>query len=115
MKRDFYAYYTAVQKQYNDMVKVLEKVNKEVEEGKCTNEQRDNFVNYFNTIKCNYDRLSYVRHLLSLPPTFIQNAQKKKIAKQMEKDFKAMGADQESVILENQEALDNINKELSDE
>jgi len=115
MKKDFYKYYTQVQKTYNDTLKVLEKVNKELEEGKCTQEQRDNFEMYFNNIRVNYERLSYVRHLLTLPPKFIRKFEEKKILKEQEKmleEFKKNMADQESVVQENKDNLEKMEKEL---
>jgi len=115
MKKDFYKYYTKVQLQYNETLKILEKINKELEEGLCTQEQRDNFERYFNNIQTNYERLSYVRHLLTLPPKFIQKLQEKKIIKEQERlmnEFKKNLADQESVISENQENIDLMNSEL---
>ena len=111
MIRDFKNYFVTVQKQYNDLLKILEKVNKELEEGLCTNEQRDNFVKYYEAVKTNYDRLSYVKYLLELPPKFIQNIQKKRLIKKYEKQMEEYiknKADADSVKAENEENIENM-------
>ena len=117
MKRDFYEYFVAIQKNYNEMLKVLEEVNKELEEGKCTWEQRENFSNYFNAIKANYERLSYVKYLLQLPPKFIQKIQHKRLLKEQDELLKKLiedHADAESVLEESDENLQNM-KDLLEE
>jgi hypothetical protein len=122
MKKDYKKYFVSVQKQYNEMNKILERVNKELTEGKCTQEDRDKFEVYFMIIKNNYDRLSYVNYLLNLPPKFIQDfynkkalKQQQKTLKELEEQFKEQNADQEAIVKENQEALDNIEKTLEKE
>ena len=117
MRRDFEKYFTQLQLQYNSLQKVAEKVNKEIEEGKVTEEQRTNFINYFNTIKTNYDRISYARYLLRLPPVWIQKLSSKIETARMKKElakYEKEKSDQSSVLEENKEALDNINKELEE-
>ena len=115
MRRDFEKYFTQLQLQYNNLQKVAEKVNKEIEEGKVTEEQRTNFINYFNTIKTNYDRISYARYLLRLPPVWIQKLSSKietaRMKKELEK-YQEEHADQKSVLAENEEALKNLNEGL---
>ena len=112
MRRDFNKYFVQVQKNYNEMNKILEKVNKELSEGKCTNEQRDQLVIYFNQIEVNYDRLSYVKHLLSLPPKPIQWLHNKRL-ELIQRNFEKKFADANSVVDENNLALENI-KAISD-
>lgn len=117
MKKDFNEYFISVQKNYNETLKVLEQVNKELEAGMCTQEQRDNFAQYFDSIRVNYERLNYVRYLLHKPPKFIQKIQEKKLIKEQEKFLKQMmdaKADAESVIAENDENLQNM-KDLLEE
>lgn len=117
MRKDFEEYFTKVQLDYNRMLKQLEQVNKEIGEGLVSEEQRSNFENYFNMIKANYDRLSYARYLLRLPPKFIQKIQQKNLNSKMMKEFKKYeneNADKESVMKENKEALDNIDKGIEE-
>lgn len=115
MKRDVLDYFIAQQKQYNDMLKVLEQVNKEIEEGKVSDEQRVAFEQYFSTVKCNYDRIAYIVHLMKLPPKWIQNLKKSKLLKEQEEFIKKLEkATQADVELENKEALDNMNTLLDD-
>lgn len=118
MLKHFRKFYVSQQKQYNELLKIVEKVNKELEEGKCTQEQRDALQTYFDTVKTNYDRLSYVKHLLLLPPDFVQklqlNKSKREYEKQQRELAKQNNADQESVLAENQENIDKMNEILDE-
>lgn len=116
MKKDVYNYFIEMQKQYNNMNKLLEKVNKEIQEGHVSNEQRENFETYFNNIKGNYERVAYIVHLLKQPPKFIQYFKNKKLIhdqKVFEKKMKEDKATLEDVVDENKTALENINEELN--
>lgn len=115
MKRDFERYFVEVQKDYNRMLKALEKVNEEISKGQVSDEQRQLFEQWFNQVKVNYDRVSYMRYLLHLPPKFIQKIQQRNVNSKMMKELKKYqeeNADKDSVLNENKEALDNIDKEL---
>lgn len=113
MKKHVQEYYIVMQKQYNEMLKVLDKVNAEIKEGKVSNEQREAFENYFGAVKCNYDRVAYIYHLLCLPPNFIQKMKEKKIQKQQEEFLKKLeNATLEDVKNENDACLEKINEEL---
>lgn len=117
MIKDFKNYLVSVQKQYTEMTKLLEKVNKELEEGNCTWEQRENFATYYNNVKANYDRLMYVKYLLTKPPKFIQKLQQRKLAKEQDaflKKMRELHADEESIVEENSENLQAM-KDLLDE
>lgn len=108
MIRDFKDYLVKVQKSMTEMDKILEQVNKELEEGKCTWEQREQFEKYYMTVKANYDRLTYVKYLLEKPPRFIQKILEKKLMIEQERFLKRMAelkADEFSVEKENK---DNI-------
>ena len=115
MKRDFERYFVEVQKDYNRMLKTLEKVNEEISKGQVSDEQRRSFEQWFNQVKVNYDRVSYMRYLLHLPPKFIQKLQQRNVNSKMMKELKKYqeeNADKDSVLKENKEALDSIDKEL---
>ena len=115
MKRDFERYFVEVQKDYNRMLKTLEKVNEEISKGQVSDEQRRSFEQWFNQVKVNYDRVSYMRYLLHLPPKFIQKLQQRNINSKMMKELKKYqeeNADKDSVLKENKEALDSIDKEF---
>lgn len=117
MRKDFERYFVDVQKDYNNMLKQLEQVNKEISEGLVSEEQRMNFETYFMTIKNNYDRISYMRYLLRLPPKFIQKLQQKSLNNKMMKELKKYqdeNADKESVNKEDKEALENIEKGIEE-
>ena len=116
MIKDVHEYMISMQKQMNEMNTMLEKVNKELEAGHCTWEQRENFQTYYNNVKANYDRLMYIEHLLKKPPKFIQKIQQKKLAKEQEAFLKKMAelhADEESVIAENEENMHRCRLYLS--
>lgn len=117
MRRDFERYFTSVQLDYNKMLKQLEQVNKEISEGLVDEEQRANFELYFNRIKSNYDRLSYARYLLRLPPKFIQKIQQKSLNSKMMRELKRYEedkADSKSIDAENKEALENIDRGIEE-
>ena len=121
MIRDFKDYLVKVQKSMTEMDKILEQVNKELEEGKCTWEQREQFEKYYMTVKANYDRLTYVKYLLEKPPRFIQKLLEKKLMIEQERFLKRMAelkADEFSVEKENKEniqAMQDLLDEVSSE
>ena len=47
MKKDVQQYFIVQQKQYNEMLKLADKVNEEISQGLVSNEQRENFERYF--------------------------------------------------------------------
>ena len=94
------------------MEKAVKEANELIRDGKMASEQAMQIQNYMNIINNNYQRVLYCRYLVNLPPKFIQKIQKKKLEKQM-KALIEKQADEQSVIEENQEALDSI-KEVAD-
>ena len=48
MKKDVQQYFIVQQKQYNEMLKLADKVNEEISQGLVSNEQRENFERYFD-------------------------------------------------------------------
>lgn len=111
MKKDVQAYFIQMQKQYNELNKMLDKVNKEIEQGLVTEEQKANFENYYMAVKANYDRVAYLMHLLYQPPKFIQKLRNKKALKEQEKamkEFEKNKATLEDVAEENEETLAKI-------
>ena len=116
MIKDVQRYFIDMQKQMNEANKALEQVNKEIEAGLVSNEQRDSFTNWYWTVKNKYDRLAYIMYLLHKPPVFIQKLREKKLLKEQEK-FSAeleKNATKEAVEEENKECLDNITELLKD-
>ena len=117
MKRDFEKYFTQLQLQYNRLQKDLEKINKEIADGLVTDEQKNNFMNYFTAVKTNYDRLAYARYLYRLPHPIIQKLQSKYETYLMKKELKKYErehADQKSVLAENEEYLKKIDEGLEE-
>lgn len=115
MIKDVQQYFISMQKQMNAADKALEKVNKEVEAGLVSAQQKDNFTTWYHNIKTNYDRLAYIIYLLHLPPKFIQKIKARKLLKEQEKFFKKIEtATREAVEKENTESLDNMTKLIDD-
>lgn len=116
MIKDVQRYFVDMQKQMNEANKALEQVNKEIEAGLVSNEQRDSFTNWYWTVKNNYDRLAYIMYLLHKPPIFIQKLREKKLLKEQEKFLAELekNATKEVVEEENKECLDNITELLKD-
>lgn len=111
MKKDVQVYFIQMQKQYNELNKMLDKVNKEIEQGLVTEEQKANFESYYMAVKANYDRVAYLMHLLYQPPKFIQKLRNKKALKEQEKamkEFEKNKATLEDVTKENEETLAKI-------
>lgn len=111
MKKDVQVYFIQMQKQYNELNKMLNKVNKEIEQGLVTEEQKANFESYYMAVKANYDRVAYLMHLLYQPPKFIQKLRNKKVLKEQEKamkEFEKNKATLEDVTKENEETLAKI-------
>lgn len=108
MKRDVQEYFIAQQKQYNDMLKLADKVNEEISQGLVSAEQRANFEQYFATITNNYKRVAYIYHLLCLPPKPIRAIKEYFIKRSNEKLLKKMEGSLEEVTAENNEALKNL-------
>ena len=116
MKRDLKEYYVTLQRQFKEVRDIAEKVNKEIEEGKLTQEQRDQFESYFMNVKTNYDRVSYIVYLIDLPPKFIQKIKERRLKKKYEesfKRFKEQRATAEDVIEENEKSIESAREELS--
>lgn len=118
MKKDVQNYFIQMQKQYNELNKMLDKVNKEIEQGLVTAEQKANFENYYMAVKANYDRVAYILHLLYQPPKFIQKLRNKKALKEQEKarkEFEKNKATLAEVTQENEETLAKIKDEFPGE
>ncbi len=117
MKKDVQNYFIQVQKQYNEVNQMLAKVNKEIEEGLVSDEQKANFESYYMNVQANYARISYIMHLLMQPPAFIQKFRNRKVIKEQEAALKALkeqNATLEDVSAENEENINKM-KELSEE
>ena len=118
MKKDVQAYFIQMQKQYNELNKMLDKVNKEIEQGLVTEEQKTNFENYYMAVKANYDRVAYLMHLLYQPPKFIQKLRNRKALKEQEKamkEFEKNKATLEEVTKENEETLAKIKESFPED
>lgn len=116
MRRDFENYFTKLQLNYNSVMKTYEKVKDDYTKGLVTEEQLVNFSKYIDVVKVNYDRTSYMRYLLRLPPKFIQKIEEKRINSKIMREarkYAAQNADKESVLQENRDAIDSLEKEVN--
>ena len=116
MKKDVQQYFIVQQKQYNELLKLADKVNEEIAQGLVSNEQRQNFETYFATIRSNYERIAYIYHLLCLPPKPIRAIKEYFLKKSNEKSIKEAqkAGSLDEVVAENEQALEGI-KETLDE
>lgn len=120
MKKDVIEYFMHMQKQMNDMDKMFAQFNKEISEGLVSEEQKNNFLCYYESVRNNYQRVAYIMYLLNQPPQFVQNYRMKKqqkLQKKAERKFKEQHATMDDVIEENEQTLANtaeLMKEIPD-
>ena len=116
MKKDVQQYFIVQQKQYNEMLKLADKVNEEIAQGLVSNEQRQNFEAYFATMRSNYERIAYIYHLLCLPPKPIRVIKEYFLKKSNEKSIKEAqkAGSLEEVVAENEQALEGIKGTLNE-
>lgn len=112
MRKDLEKYIASMSKQVDAMTKAVEEAQKLATEGALTQEQVDNICAYATAVRSNYERVLYVRHLLMLPPKFIQKIRAKKLAKEQQK-FVEAHSDRESVEKENEASIEAV-KEITD-
>lgn len=114
MRKDFERYFTKLQLDFNKMQKHFEKAEDEYKKGLLTEDQFSNFCKFYNAVKVNYDRTSYVRFLLHKPSKlgqaienfFNNNALKKEL-----ENYKKLKADEAAVLEENKEAIEKVESE----
>lgn len=120
MKKDVIEYFMHMQKQMNDMDKMFTQFNKEISEGLVSEEQKNNFLCYYESVRNNYQRVAYIMYLLNQSPQFVQKYRTKKqqkLQKQAERKFKEQHATIDDVIEENEQTLANtaeLMKEIPD-
>lgn len=115
MKRDFEKFFTKLQLDYNVLLKQKEKIDEEFGNNLLTDKQYEMFLNYFNVVKTNYDRVHYVRYLLHKPPKFIEKLYEWWVKKDLEKEIKYFSdnnADEDSVLAENNKIIENVEDEF---
>ena len=115
MRKDLEKFFIKLQLDYNNLNKQKEKIDEEYGKHMLDDNQYINFLNYYNNVKVNYDRVHYVMYLLRKPPVFIERLLEKLTTLNVKKDlekFKKLNADEESILAENKENLDIINGEF---
>lgn len=111
MRKDFNKFFAKLQLDYIALLNQKEKIDEEYGKRLLTDEQYTMFINYFNAIKVNYDRVSYVKYLLTKPPKFIEKLYEKLSERDLKKElqyYKDNNADEDAVFNENKESLDKI-------
>ena len=89
----------------------VEKINKAAEKQAIPKEVLENLQQQVEIIDSNYQRVLYCKYLLDLKPEWIRKLIDKK-AKKKALEFAKNKADKESVLKENEEALEKL-KEVS--
>ena len=116
MKKDVQQYFIVQQKQYNEMLKLADKVNEEISQGLVSNEQRENFESYFAIMRSNYEKIAYIYHLLCLPPKPMRMIKEYFLSKSNEKAIKRVqeAGSLDEVVAENEQALNGIKDTLNE-
>lgn len=107
-------YYKQVEKMYFEFLHNLAEMQKEFENGECTEDELNNLLTPTMNIKHNYEMLSYVLYLLYEPsnkkkqPTYIRQN------KDLYKYFKEKGLLSEDQLLEMSNGLENFKKAVKE-
>lgn len=81
MKKDFDRYYEQIANQYKELNKVLENMNKELQEGMVEPERLENLKLTLAPVITTYQQLSYIKYLLDMPANKKKHLRYKKSSK----------------------------------
>lgn len=98
-------YYFKIQEQYLELLSDVPEYDKALKEGKFTQEQFDNAVKQLEIVKENYERISYIMYLFTLPQRdkrLDKHIQQHKATRDY---FKTSGASIDAILSENGDAL----------
>lgn len=110
--RDVKEYYFKMLSQYLEMKADLTDFEKALKDGFITEEQMQGAIDEVNKVQQNYERLSYIMYLLSLPNRKAKQKKHNTLNAALLAEFKSRHADSESVELENLDALKLFRQEL---
>ena len=109
--KDVKQYFLQVQSHLFEMSNILTELNKELAEGKVTEEQVAPIRNEMNKVSENYQRLSYILYLFNKPNRSSKATKYEKKEKLLTNAFEHSTASKEYVIKEDEDALKTF-KEL---
>ena len=107
---DVKAYFKKVEKQYRELKDNMKDFDEAFAKGYITEDRLTEVKKWCNVVETNYERLAYIMHLLAIP-----NKHGKKLTKADEKlrqSLSMLKADENYVLVENQDALVNFRKEV---
>lgn len=110
--RDVKEYYFKMLGQYMEMKADMADFEYALKEGFITEEQMQNAIDEMHKVQQNYDRLTYIMYLLSLPNRKSKQPRYNKINKNLVDGFEARNATDKAVDIENRCALKAFREEL---
>ncbi len=110
--RDVKEYYFKMLGQYMEMKADMADFEQALKDGFITEEQLQAAMDEVNRVQQNYDRLTYIMYLLSLPNRKSKQPRYNKINKDLVKGFEVRNATEEAVDYENKCALKAFRDEL---
>lgn len=112
---DVVKYCDDLSKQYDRSIKMLEAVNKDYRDGNISEEQLQSIENSYNKIKENYSRVAYIMYLLNLPKSRRKKNKEKAKKPNIKEMFNMLGADDTAILKENEQVMDEIKSQLTNE
>jgi hypothetical protein len=110
--RDVKEYYFKMLGQYTEMKADIADFEQALKDGFITEEQLQAAIDEVYKVQQNYDRLTYIMYLLSLPNRKSKQPRYNKINKKLVDGFEARKATAEAVDIENRCALKAFREEL---
>ena len=111
--RDVKDYYFKMLSQYMEMKADLADFEQALKDGFITEEQMQNAFDEVNKVQQNYERLSYIMYLLSLPNRKSKQKKYNTMNSALVAEFAKRGADATAVELENIDALKTFKAEMN--
>lgn len=110
--KDVKNYYYQVSSQYLKMKATLEEFNEEFKKGNITEDRLENVKGLVDAMEQNYNRVSYIMHLLELPNRPEKKEKAKRADKKLVVYFENKRANAKAIDAENKSALDTLRAEL---
>lgn len=112
--KDVKEYFLKIQDTYMRCKENEAEMINEYKQGNISNEQLENYQNYVENLKLNYDRLAYIMYLFKLPNRQDKKNKYIKNNSDLNNYFKNNKATKEDIELENKDILDKLQKILKE-
>ena len=113
MKKDVYEYLATVQRQYDKACSDRERVVHQISNGLMSSEECEAFMNYFDNIATNYNRINYIVYLLNKPHPIVAWFLKRREEREIKKKFS--NGTLQDVVYENNANLNKMENILGEE